>query len=842
MPGHRKLPAKFQQTTFDLEYTKDQTIKHKPQVTTFSYMIGGVQVKFPFTPYPSQLMMMAKIISTLNKEKGNALLESPTGTGKTMALLCATLAWIEKDNREIAELLEKQTLAIQNQMNQTDADILKQILSQQSSQLDLPSQLVSQENPFKKFAMNSKMIEYENVTVYEGDDEFEKQMLSKQIKDPEFKATEPFHDVPIRKPVKVYFTSRTHKQIDQAIEQLSKTGYRPRIAILGSRKHYCLNPIVQRADDQSAACIDLLRNAGCKYMKNVDKLSSKLRYEIWDIEDAVESGKALKGCPFMASRRLGETAQLIFAPYNYLLDPAIRQSMNIEVKNSIVIVDEAHNIEDTCRNTSSVELDLKKLNAINGELLGLFKRKAESKVDIIAEASHRSIFKLLQGLIRWFTSEHSGFDEESFEGRLKFYAKLQIRQLLKELELTLSDVQAYLSDINKIASELKEQDLQKGEMNPKGMTLGSCQVFESLLNACVLLWGSNVEDYKAALRETFAYRNNPPNSTLYFWCLNPAISFKTLDIDTKSIILTSGTLSPMTTFSGELETDFHAKAECPHVVKKSQVFSCILPYGKDGVELKGNYATTETLKYQDDIGLSILDIVERVPFGVLCFLPSYSMITKLMNRWKSTGLYAKLEEEKEIYCEPQNATSQKFQKSIDSFYSSNEVERGAIMFAVYRGKVSEGIDFPDNHARAVIAIGIPYPNYKDPLIKSKQAYNNEFYTKKDVLPGKEWYDIQAFRALNQALGRCIRHAGDWGAIIFLESRISSKMHGVSKWVRENTVCRNQFSNAMQDLEDFIKLNHSNSGKENSKIQTKEEKVKTSLPFEIDSKPESICIE
>ncbi|GMQ08691.1 hypothetical protein CsSME_00052300 [Camellia sinensis var. sinensis] len=56
------------------------------------YKIRGVDVDFPFEAYDCQIVYMEKVIQSL-QDRCNALLESPTGTGKTLCLLCATLAW-----------------------------------------------------------------------------------------------------------------------------------------------------------------------------------------------------------------------------------------------------------------------------------------------------------------------------------------------------------------------------------------------------------------------------------------------------------------------------------------------------------------------------------------------------------------------------------------------------------------------------------------------------------------------------------------------------------------------------------------------------------------------------
>lgn len=90
---------------------------------------------------------------------------------------------------------------------------------------------------------------------------------------------------------------------------------------------------------------------------------------------------------------------------------------------------------------------------------------------------------------------------------------------------------------------------------------------------------------------------------------------------------------------------------------------------------------------------------------------------------------------------------------------------GALMLAVFRGKVykinkkkiffkiSEGIDFADDKARCVICVGIPYPNFYDETVIQKKNFNDQLCKSKKLLSGDEWYTTQAYRALNQALGR-----------------------------------------------------------------------------------------
>jgi len=69
-------------------------------------IISNLEILFPYSPHESQILFMKKIINNLNQKfmlqnnyKAFCALESPSGTKKTLCILCACLAWINDMKR-----------------------------------------------------------------------------------------------------------------------------------------------------------------------------------------------------------------------------------------------------------------------------------------------------------------------------------------------------------------------------------------------------------------------------------------------------------------------------------------------------------------------------------------------------------------------------------------------------------------------------------------------------------------------------------------------------------------------------------------------------------------------
>uniref|UniRef100_A0A3B3VGS8 DNA 5'-3' helicase n=1 Tax=Poecilia latipinna TaxID=48699 RepID=A0A3B3VGS8_9TELE len=899
------------------------------------YTIGGVKVHFPCKAYPSQLAMMNSIMRGLNYGQ-HCLLESPTGSGKSLALLCSALGWQQAQMAKVKEggghvgdgsqsnkhvgdskksepprpcpcechraaaqpavvdLTEspcKETAQPSHTASehmplpgesQTKSQSLASRLSEKvQASLDPDCDKDEDFRPDRKRNRTSEYKSHKRQRTQQGvifiDDEPE---LDSETSGPQSWKTASTHQgaglssssssskpcsrCPCasakdnlkskdkdkdgnKKIPKIFFGTRTHKQITQIAHELKRTVYSGvHMTILSSRDHTCVNPDVAPHFNRNERCKDLLQakdGRSCRFYHGVQKMRDQhtlqwvhgLR-EAWDIEDLVSLGKRLRACSYYAARELMQDASIIFCPYNYLLDPIIRESMEIDLEGQILVLDEAHNIEDCARESASYTLELSGLQMTKDELDGMVHSN-------IRRSKHESLRNFCYALINWIQESQALLSERGFESACKVWSGKDILTVFHSLGVTFDT----FSNMKQNLASVLEKEERVGLVNGKEdmvqvpiISASTATVLKNLFMVLDFLYRDScrfAEDYRIALQRSYAWTNQVPPDlpdaqgflvrphhrhrqnarvkkevlTLSFWCLNPAVAFSDLSGSVRSIVLTSGTLSPMGSFSSELGVKFTIQLEANHVINKSQVWVGTVGAGPQGRKLCATFQHSETFAFQDEVGDLLLHVCRVMAKGVLCFLPSYKMLDKLKDRWVNTGLWEKLDQEKTVITEPRGGGKGDFDELLQMYYDAIktcEGRDGALLIAVCRGKVSEGLDFTDDNARAVVTIGIPFPNIKDLQVELKMKYNDQHCKSRGLLPGHRWYEIQAYRALNQALGRCIRHRNDWGALILVDDRYKNNPNkyiaGLSKWVRQLVQHHNTFSNAMQSLEAFTK--------------------------------------
>lgn len=667
--------------------------------------INGIPIDLPYEPYPAQLVTMENILSCLSKGE-SGLIESPTGTGKSLSIICSVLAYREHTKRSIAEVGRKKTTAGRN-----EEEVIKE------------------------------------------------------------------------DPLKIIICSRTHKQLDQLVNQLKKTRYRPRMSILASRTQYCINPKLKDVSDKNSACSDLVKSNNCLYFTGKDRLTKRIGDKLFDIEELVKEGKKCAGCPYFAARRLNDEADIIFAPYNYLLDSNIRENTNIDLTNSVVIIDEAHNVDDVCRSSGSLELGFKIIDIIVNELLSAIKKSAflnDLKMDFI------NLLELFRKFVE-HVPKITSFDKTNFNGKMRIRKGKEVKKELEAMGITKDLMVLYKNSLYSIVKSEEVKDL---------ININTLHALESVDRIISALHFSDCDVYAFVFHKEEGRYGNKEKFSYNFWLLDGAYVFKPFVKQVRALALLSGTLSPFASFSSELGHKFEHEVVAPHLISDNQIFISCLKKGHLKQEIVGNYKSYESLTYLDQVAKVVVDTANKVKDygGTLLFVPSYSFLDNITKRINLMKI-------KNLFLEPKSGKGGEFDNVLKKYHSKINAKEAVVLVCVYRGKASEGVDFKDSSARAVICVGIPYPSLHDPQIELKKEYND----KHKHFNGRRWYETQAFRAVNQAVGRAIRHKEDWGIIIMLDSRYQEKriQSQLSGWVSQHLKVYESYEESLKKMNQFL---------------------------------------
>lgn len=793
----------------------------------------------PFEPYDIQLEFMRAVNETLTGGYKIGIFESPTGTGKTLSLICSTISWLRSNNSQ--ELRNNNKTGEEEDGIDDEPDWVEELYSDMVSKKknnaaysyekhlsDLANSCKIhsiKEQPKKRFK-NTKKVEIEILdedqflpSDYNSDNEFvsdqAKSMrerndglnseIQKLLKNMEKRDNDDSDS--LTKDVKIYFSSRTHSQLNQFSSQLrlpkfpstiENTEEHLKYLPLGSRKQLCIHDIVSRQKDLSLlneACLDMQKQDSkkkCEFhfsQNDTEKqeyaveFRDKLFSKVHDIEDLSVMGKEFGICPYYSVRKGIPLAEVVTLPYQLLLQKPSREALKISVKDCVVVIDEAHNLLDTIISLHSVSVSIYDFTLCKQALkkyLSKFSRKLNggNRINIM------KLVKILDIFLKYVDS----CDKISPGKEIDL---LDVFQGTTGDLLNISKLEKYLA-ASKLAFKV-ESFMEKDDRSSTPTLFKVVEFLKAVSNPS--REGKFFFDVKAHA------------VSLNYMLLDPSESFKDIVEQAKCVILAGGTMEPVDDYTNYLfpyvDESQIKKFTCGHVIPPRNLEVFVV--GEGSREFEFSFDKRNNTVMVKDLGNSVLSLVKKIPAGVILFFPSYKFLNDIVGVWKSLSIWDELNKVKQVFSESSS-------ENILTDYSTEISKgKGAILLSVVGGRLSEGINFSDDLARAVIMVGLPFPNvFSGELISRRKYIEDQVWGKTgDRKLAQEatrtFYENICMRAVNQSVGRSIRHKGDYSTIYLFDKRYHTPRIRLklSNWIKGRISNANQFDQIVSETESFF---------------------------------------
>ena len=541
---------------------------------------------------------------------------------------------------------------------------------------------------------------------------------------------------------KIIYATRTHEQVRQVLHEIQqinrKAGTEFSAVALASRQNLCLNDACKRLPLSEAieACRVLRKTHRCPYRTDLAGLNLTLP-SVLSVEKMIQYGKKNSTCPYFLSREVARESKVVVAPYQYIFNENIRVKVGLSIDGNILIFDEAHNADKIGQEVLSDSLSERGLN------------NAVKELELVEYSSD-----FLEILLEYLDKKVSA--DPSLKSGSEF---------LSDLEKALGESISSIVDLyTPIVDEIREYKISEGRVPV-------CYL-NGILNFLLLVESGERESYVAIYR-----MSKSGMKVIEYRCLDPSLAIKPVIEKAHSALIMSGTLSPMDYFTEILGLP-EAKCKTYSAIAKPEN---IRTYVDTSVSTRFRERSEEMLR---TYGERVSKLVKNVPNGVLIFFPQRELMKQALDIWLRNGFIEKRKDRlfmsgKRIFEEGRSVRENA--QIVNEYKKAAKTKEGAILLAVFRGRNSEGSNFPYEEARGIFNIGLPYADYKDPVVKAQIKYLNK---QKPGL-GNLWYVMDAFRAANQALGRGIRHRDDWCHFFLMDKRYASHRRFISSWILIN---------------------------------------------------------
>ncbi|XP_046751476.1 general transcription and DNA repair factor IIH helicase subunit XPD isoform X1 [Diprion similis] len=632
---------------------------------------------------------------------------------------------------------------------------------------------------------------------------------------------------------KLIYCSRTVPEIEKVIEELKnlieyyekEDGLKPKIVglVLSSRKNMCIHPEISREREGkivdgrchslTASYIRERHNYDestpvCSFYEGFDLEGREqiVPAGIYSLDDLKEYGRDRNWCPYFLARFTILQAHIVVYSYHYLLDPKIAETVSKELsKTSVVVFDEAHNIDNVCIDSMSVKINKRIVEKSTANIQILEKTVAEMREDDVNKLKEE-YSRLVEGLKDAQTARETDIilsnpilpDEvlqevvpgnirnaEHFVGFLKRFVEY-LKTRLRVQHVMQESPAGFLRDIqSKVCIERKPLRFCAERLSSLLRTMEISDVTDFSPLILVTHLATLVSTYtKGFTIIVEPFDDKTPtvlNPILHFSCLDCSIAMKPIFDRFQSVIITSGTLSPLDMYPKIL--DFHPVIMSSFTMTLAR--PCLLPMivakGNDQVAISSKFETREDVAVIRNYGQLLVEFSAAVPDGIVCFFTSYSYMESVVAAWYDQGVVDQLQRHKLLFIETQDSAETSL--ALMNYIKACENGRGAVLLSVARGKVSEGVDFDHHLGRAVLMFGIPYVYTQSRILKARLEYLRDQFQIRE----NDFLTFDAMRHAAQCVGRAIRGKTDYGIMVFADKRFSraDKRSKLPKWIQEH---------------------------------------------------------
>lgn len=630
---------------------------------------------------------------------------------------------------------------------------------------------------------------------------------------------------------KIVYCSRTMSEIEKALHELKRLmkfrekelGKQENFRGLGltSRKNLCLHPQVK--NERKGAIVDekcrAMTNgvarqkyeAGdksvklCEYHENMNDMDphNYIPPGVYTFEDLLEYGEEHKQCPYFTVRRMMAFCNIIIYSYHYLLDPKIADRVSKEfAKDTIIIFDEAHNIDNVCIESLSVDITEESLRkAAQGA------QSLEDAVYRVKETDSEKLQNEYQKLVEGLMEAEQAREEERFmanpvlpEDLLQEAVPGNIRRA-EHFVAFLKRFIAYLKTRMKVLHVISEtplsflrhlKELTLIERKPlrfcserltslvRTLELTEVEHFTALKEIVTFatLLATYEEGFVLILEPYETDQATVPNPILHFACLDASIAIKPVFDRFSSVIITSGTISPLDMYPKMLNFDTIMQESYTMSLTRRSFLPMIVTKGSDQVAISSRFEIRNDPSVVRNYGNLLIEFSKLTPDGLVVFFPSYLYMESIISQWQGMGILDEVWKYKLILVETPD--SQETSLALETYRTACSNGRGAVMFCVARGKVSEGIDFDHHYGRTVLMIGVPFQYTESRILKARLEFLRENYKIRE----NDFLSFDAMRHAAQCLGRVLRGKEDYGIMVLADRRFARKRAQLPKWISQ----------------------------------------------------------